>query len=160
MTIDYRPAETADFKRILELNESAIPAVNRIALADLEHLHNEAMALIVACSGPEVAGFLLALPETADYGSPNFRYFKRHYDAFAYVDRIVVGSAFRRQGIGAGLYAQLFASASGAPVTCEVNVEPPTPESILFHEQLGFQVVDHQNTDPGKRVALMIRFEP
>ena len=106
-----------------------------------------------------IAGFMLVLKEGAEYGSPNYQYFASNYDAFHYVDRIVVSEHFRRQGVGAGLYAVLFEAAAGAPrVTCEVNVRPANPGSIGFHESLGFKTVGEQDTEGGnKRVALMVR---
>jgi predicted GNAT superfamily acetyltransferase len=157
--IEYRAAEESHYPALLSLNEGAIPAVNRIDRGDLQHLHEQSRALIVALNGPAVAGFLLALDETAEYGSPNFTYFRRTYDRFVYVDRIVVSPDHRRLGIGAGLYRHLFDVARGAPrITCEVNVKPPNPGSLSFHEHLGFKVVDEQETENGtKRVALMVR---
>ena len=106
-----------------------------------------------------MAGFLLALAERADYASPNFKYFQQTYDRFIYVDRIVVDPAFKRRGIGAGLYEALFARVPDAPhITCEVNLRPPNPGSLAFHRALGFEVVGEQDTEAGrKRVALMAR---
>ncbi|MGE0624970.1 MAG: GNAT family N-acetyltransferase [Pseudomonadales bacterium] len=157
--IHVAPATTGDHPDILLLNESAIPAVNRIDASDLTHLHDQAEVLLVVRSEGALAGFLLALNERADYGSPNFRYFRNRYDRFAYVDRIVVDESFRGQGIGARLYDALFERLHGIPrVTCEVNLKPPNPGSLVFHEKLGFEIVGEQDTEGGaKRVALMVR---
>ena len=62
--------------------------------------------------GGEVGAFLLAFREGADYDSPNFRWFAARYDAFLYIDRIVVGQAHRGKGVGIGLYEDLFAFAT------------------------------------------------
>ncbi len=155
----FEDATPADYPAILELNQAAIPEVSHLDQAALANLHEQAELLTVARSNGEVAGFMLILKEGADYGSPNYQYFARNYDAFHYVDRIVVGEQFRRQGVGAGLYEVLFEAAAAAPrVTCEVNVRPPNPGSIGFHESLGFRTVGEQDTDGGaKRVALMVR---
>ena len=155
----FEEATVADYPAILELNQAAIPEVSHLDEAALAALHRQAVMLTVARSGREIAGFMLILKEGADYGSPNYQYFASNYDAFHYVDRIVVSEHFRRQGVGAGLYAVLFEAAAGAPrVTCEVNVRPPNPGSIGFHESLGFKTVGEQDTDGGnKRVALMVR---
>jgi len=157
--IRIEPAKPHDHPDILVLNEAAIPAVNRIDATDLAHLHGQAELLLVARAGDALAGFLLALNERADYGSPNYVYFRNHYDRFAYVDRIVVGEAFRGQGIGARLYDDLFDRLQDVPrVTCEVNLKPPNPGSLGFHEKLGFAIVGEQDTESGaKRVALMVR---
>jgi predicted GNAT superfamily acetyltransferase len=159
--IRYEPATSEDHSDILALNEDAIPAVNRIDVFELRQLHDQSEALIVARRSGNLAGFLLALNETADYSSPNFQFFKRNFDEFVYVDRIVVDPGHRRMGIGADLYRALFASALHSRVTCEVNVRPPNPGSLAFHRDLGFEVVDEQDTEGGaKRVALMVRAPP
>ena len=155
----YNQATADDYAQLLALNEAAIPAVNRIDTGELEHLHQQCEVLLTARQGDRLAGFLLALNESADYGSLNYQYFLRHYDRFAYVDRVVVSEDFRRQGVGAALYTELFVHTPDVPlITCEVNVVPPNPGSLAFHEQLGFEVVAEQDTEGGaKRVALMVR---
>ena len=157
--IFYEPASPSDYGEILRLNEAAIPAVNRIDEADLAILHGQALSLSVARSNDHIAGFLLALNETARYASENYQYFKGHYERFVYVDRIVVNMDFRRLGIGAGLYDTLLVPMDPAvTITCEVNLEPPNPGSLAFHRELGFTIVDEQETESGKkRVALMVR---
>ena len=60
----------------------------------------------------------------------------------SYLDRIVVLPNARRMGVGRSLYDVVFQAAKTARaerVCCEVNLEPPNPGSIRFHEQLGFQ---------------------
>ncbi len=157
--IEYDQAASGDLPAILELNQAAIPEVSSLDLTALCVLHSQAALLAVARAGDAVAGFILVLREGCDYASPNYRFFDERYDAFAYVDRIVVGERFRRMGIGAGLYRALFEALPQVPrVTCEVNVRPPNPGSMAFHRDLGFSVVGEQDTDRGqKRVALMVR---
>ncbi len=155
----FDEARTPDYPHLLAMNDAAVPAVNSIDRAELTHLHQQSLALIVARDSNDIAGFLLALPETADYQSANFQYFKANYPEFAYVDRIVVNSNYRRLGIGARLYAKLFEiAADKVRVTCEVNLQPPNPDSMAFHENLGFEKVAEQDTHGGsKRVALLSR---
>ena len=81
-----------------------------------------------------------------------------NHDDFLYVDRIVVDGAARGQGIGRALYDELFAYAGGrtARITCEVNVRPPNPGSLRFHERAGFRAVGEQSTEGGtKQVRLL-----
>ena len=158
----FEEATRADYPAILELNQAAIPEVSHLDEAALAALHRQAVLLTVARSAGEVAGFMLILKEGANYDSPNYQYFAQRYQAFHYVDRIVVGQRFRRQGVGAGLYEVLFEVAATAPcITCEVNVRPPNPGSVSFHESLGFETVAEQDTNGGeKRVALMVREPP
>lgn len=151
-------AERGDYDALLAMNTAAVPAVNRIDRQLLEGLHLQAETLLVARESATPAGFLLALNEGADYGSPNFLFFKRHYPRFAYVDRVVVDDRLRGRGIGAHLYQALIAHRRHQGlITCEVNLEPPNPGSLAFHQRLGFRTVGEQTTEAGsKRVALMV----
>lgn len=149
-----------DYPTLLAMNEDAVPHVNSIPLKKLAHLHRESVYLGVARAGGEVAGYLLALTESADYDSLNFGWFKRNYPRFVYVDRIIVHPGFRRAGIGAALYSHLEEQAGRlAPwLTCEVNLRPPNATSLAFHKRLGFEPVGEQDTEGGsKRVCLMAK---
>lgn len=164
-TITVRPAAAADYREILELNDAAVPHVNSIPESRLAHLHRQGLYLGIVRQNGEgpLAGFLLALTERADYDSENFGYFKRRYARFVYVDRIVVAAGFRRAGVGATLYADLHRHVPpGAPwLTCEVNLRPPNPGSLAFHQRLGFDAVGEQDTGGGaKRVCLLARRLP
>ena len=87
---------------------------------------------------------LIAFDQTADYDSQNFLWFRRRFDRFVYVDRVVVDPARRGMGLARRLYAEVFARASAAGhghVVCEVNSDPPNPASDAFHAALGFREV-------------------
>ncbi len=158
MTITIHDASSTDYTAVLKLNERALPNVNSISTSTLENLHEQSCFFRLAMDSSDLAGFLLALPESASYGSVNFRFFKDRYPQFAYVDRIVVGEDYRRLGIGRKLYAALFKEVrDNKPlVACEVNIIPPNPDSVRFHEDLGFQEVGQQDTEEGsKRVSLL-----
>jgi predicted GNAT superfamily acetyltransferase len=155
-----RPAGPADLAALLALNEGAVPHVNSLARAQLTDLQRQSVYLSAALDAVGIAGFLLALDERADYASANFRYFRAHYPRFTYIDRIIVAEHRRGRGIGRELYRDLFDTLDHrAPLfACEVNLDPPNPRSLTFHEQLGFQPVGEQVTEGGaKRVCLMIR---
>lgn len=85
--------------------------------------------------------FLIALDQDADYDSPNFRWMRRRFERFVYVDRVVVAAASRGRGLARILYEDLFTAARSAGqtrITCEVNSDPPNPASDAFHARLGF----------------------
>ncbi len=158
MTITIHTARTTDYTDVLMLNEDAVPNVNSISEPTLEHLHGQSCFFRVARDSTDLAGFLLALPESASYESPNFAYFKDRYPQFAYVDRIVVSEGYRRRGVGLKLYSALFEEVrDNKPlVACEVNLIPANPGSLQFHEDLGFREVGQQETEGGsKRVSLL-----
>lgn len=157
--LEIGPADAADYPALLTMNSAAVPAVNLIDRAALEHLHRQSEVLLVARAGAQrpPVGFLLALNRDADYASANFLYFRNCYERFAYVDRVVVDASCRSQGIGEQLYAALIKHAVNLErITCEVNLKPPNPRSLAFHQRLGFQQVGEQDTEGGgKRVALL-----
>jgi uncharacterized protein len=161
MTIpSITPATPSDYAAILRLNDDAVPAVNSITECRLACLHRQSAYLGVARIGRQVAGFLLALPETADYDSLNFDYFRTRYPRFVYVDRVVIAALRRGAGLGVRLYADLVSriEAECELLTCEVNLRPPNPLSLKFHQRLGFEAVDEQDTEGGsKRVCLMAK---
>jgi predicted GNAT superfamily acetyltransferase len=107
---------------------------------------------------PEAA-FLLAMDQDADYDSPNFLWHRTRFDRFVYVDRIAVSSDHRRKGIAQALYAGLFdaARADGhTRIVCEVNSDPPNPQSDAFHEALGFRPVGEEHLpERGKTVRYL-----
>ena len=154
--VAIRDCTAMDYDTVLHLNEDAIPAVSRITRDDLAHLHDQALSLRVAIMGERIAGFLLALRQGADYGSPNYKWFSQKYPIFGYVDRVVVGSLYRGGGVGRLLYADLRENCGDARVLCcEVNLRPPNPGSLAFHHVLGFREVGQQTTEDGsKRVSL------
>ena len=145
---------------MLELNEGAVPHVNSLSAEVLRELGEQAFYFRMARTDQgRVAGFLLALAESAVYGSPNFTWFQARYERFAYIDRVVVDPAFRRAGIARRLYEDLEREAASREwLTCEVNLRPPNPGSIEFHQRLGFREVGQQDTEGGaKRVALLAK---
>jgi predicted GNAT superfamily acetyltransferase len=107
------------------------------------------------------AAFLLAFDQAADYDSPNFLWFRERYDSFLYVDRVIVGEAHRRIGLGRLLYEDLFRRAAqlGFPaIACEVNIRPPNAASDAFHASLGFAEVGQATIDGGaKTVRFLMR---
>lgn len=157
--VRIRSVEAGDFAALVPLNNAAVPAVNALERGDFERFAAIVPHFRVALQDDTPIGMMIALGPGVDYGSPNYRWFERRYDAFLYVDRIVVDPAVRSAGIGAALYADLSeaARAAGVPrLACEVNLRPANDRSIRFHERLGFRGVGTQDTENGtKTVQLM-----
>lgn len=155
-----RPAQAGDIARIHELNASALPHVSEVEPAFFTGWLDGPARLAVAEANNEVVGFMLShLPE-ANYDSLNFLWFKKRYDSFVYVDRVVVDAAARGLGIGTALYEDVadFARGRAPVVACEVNTRPPNEPSMAFHQGLGFSCVGEQDTEGGKkRVALLAK---
>lgn len=109
--------------------------------------------------GPASA-FLIAFDEAAPYGSPNFVWFKERHKEFVYIDRIIVSSRARGQGLARMLYEDLFrvGRAAGKPVfCCEVNQKPPNPGSDAFHAKMGFTRAGEAVLENGKTVSYLVR---
>jgi hypothetical protein len=171
-----RPVRAADVRTLADLNDGAVPAVNALGAAGLAaHLPTCHVALVVdgtgetdddagpaALSAPGVpVAFVLALAPGAPYASENYRWFSLHRPGSLYVDRVVVAPHAHGRGLGRALYdavEQRAVELGLAEVTCEVNLEPPNPQSLAFHHRLGFTQVGEQVTTRGTvRVALLVR---
>jgi len=105
-----------------------------------------------------MVGFVLCLLPNTRYASLNYAWFNERYSSFLYVDRIAVAERHRDKGIGTLLYRYIIEHAHqrGLPVTAEVNLTPPNPGSIRFHERHDFNQIGefHQGE---KSVAMMLR---
>ena len=152
MTYSTRSLIPADLTLLLALNNAAVPAVNELdapALAALVE-HSHLAVAVVRSDAPDLAlGFAILFVAGADYESENYRWFSARSTDFLYVDRIVVADGHRGQGLGQVLYDAIFGAARRlnlAEVLCEVNLEPPNPGSLAFHDRLGFTEVGQLST--------------
>ena len=148
----------ADLDEILALNEACVPHVNSLDRDALRWFLQHAAYFRAIRDRRQLLGFLIGLGPGTDYASPNYRYFCSRHARFGYVDRVAVAADARRLGVGSRLYEDFTATLRGfAPlITCEVNIRPPNPASMAYHERHGFICVATQETDGGaKLVALM-----
>ncbi|CAB5134337.1 hypothetical protein D3OALGA1CA_3465 [Olavius algarvensis associated proteobacterium Delta 3] len=159
--ITLRDATIDDRDALHPLNQANLPHVGSVSPEEFEYLLSEAAYCRTAVVSGVLGGFLLAFDPTAAYDSPNFLWFREHYDSFAYIDRIIVSSNARRKGIASLLYDDLidFAADRGIPwIACEYNLRPPNDVSKRFHDSYGFREVGQQDTEGGKkRVSLQVR---
>ena len=140
-TMQTRPAGVRDFEAILVLNAESVHFLSPLDMARLATLHERASLHLVGEVDGQVAAFLLAFREGADYDSVNYRWFAERYQHFLYIDRIVIGAGFRGCGLGTGLYRKVFGFARRtgvALVTCEIDRDPPNLVSEQFHLRFGF----------------------
>ncbi len=157
---DYRPT---DADAVLALNAASVAVLSPLDPIHLRALAAQAAYHRVAERDGGMVGFLLALREGSAYASPNYRWFAARYPRFLYIDRVVVGADQRGVGIGAALYADLFAFARAAgldTVACEYDIEPPNEASARFHARFGFSEVGRQRLAGGKQVSLQVARPP
>ena len=159
MFLKIQPSAESDLPHILELNKTAIPAVNLLNQMEIQKLFSQAEYFHSLWLNEEVIGFLIALVPGAIYNSPNYRWFESGYDEFLYIDRIVIDSIHQGLGYGRMFYDHLRESAGQQfpKITCEVNLRPKNEGSLRFHRRYGFRQVGTQETEGGaKRVSLMV----
>lgn len=153
-----RDAVPDDYPHIIGLNTEALQYTSAMDSARLGELDALSSYHKVVTVGGVVAGFLLAMRESADYPNDNFAFFASRYDRFLYIDRIVIDPGFAGLKLGTLLYNDIFdtARADAVPViTCEYNIEPPNEPSRRFHDKFGFTEVGSQWLDGGsKKVSL------
>jgi len=159
--LKIRAVRKDDLNNLLELNQSNLPHVGSISMPDMEHLYNQAIYFRIAEFEGLTAGFLIVFDPQADYNSINFQWFKKRYNTFAYIDRIVVVPEVRGKGIAFALYQDLehFAAQRNIPLmACEYNLRPKNEISRQFHQKYGFREVGIQKTENGKKtVSLQIK---
>jgi predicted GNAT superfamily acetyltransferase len=120
-------------------------ALNNAHASELSWLTPEALAHLLGQAWRawtcKADALMIALDESANYDNPNHRWFRARYDRFVYVDRIVVAQAARGRGLARQLYERLIREAIAAGhdrIVCEINLDPPNPQSDAFHAALGF----------------------
>ena len=164
----------ARFLRRLEMNDEMGLAIEDLRFAHLtpiltlNNLNAEQTSFLdesslerllgIACYARGTDGgatsILIALDQDAAYDNPNFSWFKARHERFIYVDRIIVSSALRGQGVARALYRDLFAWATltgQTQVVCEVNLRPPNPGSDAFHKGMGFVEVGQAEIHGGAK---------
>lgn len=154
-----RALQEAEHRLAWELNQREVPHVSSETLDAFARLCRISACALAAVEAERPIGFLLGMTPTAAYDSPNFLWFRERYADFLYVDRLAVDAAYRRRGLGSGLYAQAEASARALGcklLCCEVNLRPPNPDSLAFHRRLGFEERGEQEAK-GKRVAMLAK---
>jgi hypothetical protein len=138
---DRRPGDDGALRA---LNLSNEPEVGPLDDERLALFAESAARFQVVVHEGALLGVFIGLTEGVDYASPNYRWFADRHDRFAYVDRIALAAELRGEGVADQLYDSFeqLAIDSGRSVVCaEVNVEPPNPRSLRFHERRGFEVV-------------------
>ena len=157
-----RVMRDSDLPAVVVLNAEAVPDVNALTEQEMAAVRAKCdVALVATDPGGTIIAFLLSLGSGEDYASENYVWFESRGVAHQYIDRIVVSAQAKGTGVGRAMYESVFQRAleRGAnEITCEVNVMPPNPGSLAFHERMGFRRIGEQDTKGGTvRVALMAR---
>ena len=147
------PVRATDLPALLALNNDHAAELSLLELAGLERLIANAA---VALQSADATAFVVAFDEVAHYDSPNFLWFQARFDRFLYVDRVVVAKAARGRGLARALYESVFAEADSRKsrrIVCEINLNPPNPDSVRFHEALNFRQLGSARLDGGAKTV-------
>ncbi|WP_430866946.1 GNAT family N-acetyltransferase [Demequina aurantiaca] len=157
-----RVMRETDVPAVTALNNAAAPAVNLLEESEVTAVLSMCdVALVATDHDGDVLAFLLSLGGGQPYESENYQWFEARGVRHLYIDRIVVGPGAKGTGIGRALYESVFERArerGATEINAEVNVRPPNPGSIAFHERLGFRQLAEQETKGGTvRVCMLSR---
>lgn len=147
----------AQFDRVLELNNQFQKETSYLEPADLQRLLDR--AYFVKTIGT-LDAFLTAMSHASPHDGINFSWFKKRFESFAYIDRVITAPQARGQGYAKSLYLQLMEQAKQdgiEMVCCEINHQPPNPGSVAFHEKLGFEMIDTAPLSADKIVGYWIK---
>ena len=155
-----RKIVSTDVTRVLEINNANAPGVSELTLSELEtDMKNCLYALAIDNEHGEVCAFCITFDPNAPDAGDNHRWFAERYESFVYLDRIAIDSNHQNRGLGALLYQsveqQMLCSAEHSLLCCEVNLEPPNPGSLRFHQRIGFTEVGQHSPQKGYVVTLL-----
>jgi predicted GNAT superfamily acetyltransferase len=142
VAIAIRDAEAEDEAFILALNAASTPAVADMDAQDYRDIAGWAHRVLVAELDAKPCGFLILIRPGTAYPSDNYAWFENKFANHLYVDRIAVAEFAKGKGVGRALYEEalrIAAKNGDERLTCEVNVQPPNPQSMVFHTRLGFR---------------------
>ncbi|KJS34707.1 MAG: hypothetical protein VR74_19195 [Hyphomonas sp. BRH_c22] len=158
-----RPYTPADLAALHVINQAGVPGVGDETPETLGKWLSLHDARVAEVSGAPVGFINLLPPGMMEYTSANLRWLEAWGDDFIYVDRIAISESVRGQGIGAALYGAAFHAYAGTTpwITCEVNLRPPNPGSLRFHDRLGFREIGRRSyADDTKEVVYLARALP
>jgi hypothetical protein len=155
-----RDIVSADVTRVLEINNANTPGVSELTMIELAtDLKNSLHALVIDNEHGEVCAFCITFDPNAPDAGSNHQWFAERYKSFVYLDRIAIDSSHQNRGLGALLYQSvelhMLNSAEHSLLCCEVNLDPPNPGSLRFHERIGFTEVGQHSPQQGYLVSLL-----
>ena len=155
-----QPLRDADHLDVLGLNQRFQHLTAPLDVDGLSHLDAVGTVEVIRV-GDAFAGFVVTVPREADHDSGNLVWFRERYDAFDYLDRIIVHEDFRRRSLAGQVYDEVEARTTRrAPLlTLEVNIDPPNEASLAFHAARGFEQVGERDLDD-HTVAMLVKRLP
>jgi predicted GNAT superfamily acetyltransferase len=154
--VEIRPLTDADVDAVLALNATSVALLSPMDHARLEQFRELTPHALVCVVDSEVCAFSIAYPPGTAYDSINYLWQADRFDDFIYLDRIAVGSSFRRRGIASAMYDEMErVAASHGRMVCEIYSDPPNTESIAFHLSRGYREIGHLTQANGHECVMM-----
>jgi predicted GNAT superfamily acetyltransferase len=148
-----------DIETVVRINKAGQPGVCALSSSEITQHHEHATLFCVLMNEGQPAGYVIAYGSDKSYSGEEFNWFVKNVgDSFLYIDQIAIDANHRASGLGSHLYAELksYAYKNQYPyLVCEVNLEPPNPVSMAFHQKNGFVQVGQLHVSDGRTVALM-----
>ncbi len=160
MSLKIRNVCENDLETILVINNATRLGILPLDDKRLRWFFERAVYFRVAEVDGVVGGFIIGFRETAAHDSSNFLWFRGHYPAFVYIDRVVIAPTLRGRGLGRVFYTdvQSYAELQVPMVACEVFLEPRNDAVVLFHGTFGFhEVAQRRMTGNNRRVSLLAK---
>ncbi|WP_235873013.1 GNAT family N-acetyltransferase [Pseudoxanthomonas winnipegensis] len=148
-----RDVAPSDLPALLALNNAHAAALSWQTPTQFAQLIG--MACFARTCG-QADALLIALDQDAAYDNPNFAWLSARFERFVYIDRVVVAEHAQGRGLAGALYEALKHQArlqGQTRLVCEINLDPPNPGSVAFHQRLGFEQVGQADLPSGKRVG-------
>jgi predicted GNAT superfamily acetyltransferase len=147
---------------VLEINNANTPGVSELTMIELAtDLKNSLHALVIDNEHGEVCAFCITFDPNAPDAGTNHQWFAERYKSFVYLDRIAIDSSHQNRGLGALLYQSveqlMLDSAEHSLLCCEVNLEPPNPGSLRFHQRIGFTEVGQHTPQQDYTVSFLVK---
>ncbi len=95
--------------------------------------------------GAQVTAFALGMSAGQAIEQFAYQWFMTRFEDFVYLDRIIVATPIRQQGVGADLLASCVAKAQAdrqTALVCQVHDRPSNRVGHLFVQHMGFHAIE------------------
>jgi uncharacterized protein len=146
----------ADSQAVLDLNEGSVWALSPLDADGLRVARRQSELALVCEVDGAVAAFTLVYAPGTSYESRNYAWHADRFDDFLYLDRIAVGTQFRRRGIANAIYDAVESAArEHGRLVCEVNSKPANEPSLAFHQARGYRELGYVTHPDGKETVML-----
>ena len=108
-----------------------------------------------------VLGYLMTFSSASAYDDTEIRELRRRVaEPFLYICQVAIAPEHRRRRIGCAFYEAATDAAQRQGLRllcCDVNTDPPNPESFAFHRRLGFLEIGQGIASNGVAIAYLTR---